>query len=108
MTPAAASQQAASTVSVVARTALRRAESRRRLETGFEVCLVKAFSAEELVETIVTFAHDRALSPPADSCENGSPKFRTLISPELTSLASLILIFLPPSSRSDSRRFPPR
>jgi NAD(P)-dependent dehydrogenase (short-subunit alcohol dehydrogenase family) len=30
------------------------------------------------------------------------------INPELTSLASLILIFLPPSSPSDSRRFPPR
>jgi CheY-like chemotaxis protein len=57
--PAAVSQQAASTVSVVATTVLvTRAESRRRLEAGFQACLVKPFSVEELVETMVTFAHN--------------------------------------------------
>ena len=51
--------QAGGTVPVVAMTALvTRADCGRLLDAGFQACLFKPFSVEELVETIVTFAHD--------------------------------------------------
>jgi CheY-like chemotaxis protein len=51
--------QGGDTVPVVAMTALiTRADCGRLLNAGFQACLVKPFSVEELVETIVTFAHD--------------------------------------------------
>jgi CheY-like chemotaxis protein len=51
--------QAGGTVPVVAMTALiTRADCGHLLNTGFQACLFKPFSVEELLETIVTFAHD--------------------------------------------------
>ena len=52
-------RQAGDTVPVVAMTALvTRADCGCLLNAGFQACLFKPFSVEELVETIVTFAHD--------------------------------------------------
>jgi CheY-like chemotaxis protein len=46
-------------VPVVAMTALvTRADRRRVLDAGFQACLPKPFSVEDLVETILSFAND--------------------------------------------------